>query len=617
MGKLLRVDLDTGRISEEKLEEKSLRMFIGGLGFGVKILYDEVPAGVGALDSENRLIFATGPLNGTAAPGSGTYCLVSKSPLTGFVASAQANGFFGARLKHAGYDAIVVQGASIRPVYLWVHDSEAEIRNAERLWGTTTFECENKIKEELKQPNASVACIGPAGENLVRVAAVFSDEGHVASSGGQGAVMGSKKLKAVAVYGTEKIPLADDEKFKEASKRLVDVNMNAFYGKLHDEQGTAGWFPMLSQTGALPLKNCTSNAYPPEVVEKFTGANIRKNFKIKRKPCWACPINHAQTVEVAEGPYKGLVSEEPEYEDFAGWGMNIGNFDPAAAIYLTRVNDGLGMDVKESAFLISMAIECYEDGVITKDFIDGLELKWGDVKAAEALLEKIAKRQGKIGNILAEGLKRASYLLGEPDRAVYLKGAGPHVLDFRGLIPSLFDQSVCDTASIQGSTASLAPDPEMASITTEVHIKGLPMPFLISRASKRHFVDCLVLCHFNVNLMTPPVTFEPYILDLVRAATGWEDFNLEEALTVSERIINLARVFNIKHGLTPDDDWPSPRMLEPPKDGPAKGVTLKPNYKGLLMAYYKVMGWDEKTGKPLKSTLKRLGLEYCAKDIYP
>ncbi len=268
--KLLRVDLNTKKITEEKIEDDTLKTWVGGTGLGLKILYDEVPKGVDALDPENRIIFATGPLTGTATPGSGTYCLVSKSPLTNCVASAQANGFFGARLKKAGYDAIVIQGASDKPVYLWVHDGAAEIRDAEKFWGTTTtLECEEKVKEDLNQKNASVACIGPAGENLVRCASVFSDFGHVASSGGLGAVLGSKKLKAIAVLGTQKITLADEQELKAAAKRLVDANKESMYGQILPTSGTAGQFAMVVEQGLIPHKNCTTNVYPPGVPENF------------------------------------------------------------------------------------------------------------------------------------------------------------------------------------------------------------------------------------------------------------------------------------------------------------------------------------------------------------
>lgn len=613
MSKILRIDLSTKKVTTEKPDEKTLRTFIGGLGLGIKILYDEVPPGVDALDPENRLIFATGPLNGTMAPGSGTVCVISKSPLTGFAAAAQSNGFFAARLKHAGYDAMIVQGASDKPVYIWINNENVEIRDAEHLWGTTTFECEKKVKEELNQPHASVACIGPAGENLVRYAAVFNDEGHVASTGGLGAVMGSKKLKAIAVIGTNRVPVANEEKLKEATRRLIDANLQAFWGKLMHEGGTVAGLPLYADMGLLPYKNCEVHTYPPELIEAF--AKFREQFKGRRKPCWACPMHHSRTIEINYGSVKGLEVEEPEAEDFCAWTLNIGNQDLNAAAYISHLNDALGMDAKESAFAVSLAIDSYEEGLIDKDFTDGLELKWGNVEAVVKLLEKTAKREGSIGSILAEGIRKASYLLGVPNKGVYFKGAGPHIYDFRSAIVGILDLSISDVGSLQGSTSSLEPDPELASVTTTVPIRGL-VPIPISRVSKRHFIDSLVLCHFNVNLMTPPITFEPYVLDLIRAATGWEDYTIEEAFTVSERISTLARAFNLRHGLKPEDEWPSPKMLEPLKDGPLAGITLQPYFKGLLEAYYRVMGWDERTGKPLKSTLRRLGLDYVIKDLY-
>jgi len=439
----------------------------------------------------------------------------------------------------------------------------------------------------LNQPNASVACIGPAGENLVRFAAVVNDSGHVAATGGLGAVMGAKKLKAVAVCGNYKVPVANEDELREASKRLIDANLSAFWGKMVHEGGFVAGLNIYVDLGLLPHKNCTYHTYPPELIEGF--ANFRKRFKGKRKSCWACPMNHLRVIEIDQCPYEGFVGEEPEAEDFCAWTLNIGNYNLDAAVYLSHINDALGMDAKESSFLVSLVMECYEEGIIDKEFTDSLELKWGNIDAAKVLLEKIARRDGPLGNILAEGLRRASYLLGVPNKAVYFKGAGPHVYDFRAAVIGILDLCISDVGSLQGSTSSLAPDPEMADVTTIVHVRGL-MPFPISRASKRHFVDSLILCHYNINLLMPPITFEPYILDLVRAATGWKDFTLKEALTFSERITNLARVFSIRHGLRPEDEWPSPRMLEPLEDGPAAGLTLKPYYKGLLEAYYRVMG---------------------------
>ncbi len=614
--KLLRVNLDTKTITEEKIEDDVLKTWVGGTGLGLKILYDEVPKGVDALDPENRIIFATGPLTGTATPGSGTYCLVSKSPLTNCVASAQANGFFGARLKKSGYDAIVIQGTSDKPVYLWVNDGKAEIRDAEKLWGTTTtWECEQKVKEDLNQKNASVASIGPAGENMVRCSSVSSDFGHTASSGGLGAVLGSKKLKAIAVFGTQKIPLADEQELKAAAKRLVDVNKESLYGSTVPISGTAGQCSMTVDQGMIPLKNCTTHDYPEGVAETFS--NQRKFVDGKRNSCWACPMNHCLEFTIKEGPHKGLVCEEPEFEDLTGWGFNIGNNDLNEAIYLTYINDGLGMDVKESSWLASFSIECFENGIFGIDDTEGLELKWGNTKAVEKLLGKIARREGFLGNTLAEGMKRASSLLGQPDRAVYCKNAGMHVVDFRSMINILFDAGVSETASGQGNTQAFAADPEVEGLAKEVYVKGIAAPFVFGRFAKSNFINCLVMCFFNVNICMAPIMFEPHVLDLFRASTGQKDYTLQDSLTLSEKIIHLARAFNIKHGLTPEDDSPSPKLLEPPTDGPAEGITMKPVYKGLLSAYYRVMGWDEKTGKPLKRTLENLGLGYCNKDLYP
>lgn len=610
-GRILRVDLTSGQISEEQFDPQYLRQFVGGTGLGAKILYDEVPAGVEPFDPQNRIIFASGPLGGTRAPGSGTYAVVTRGPLTNLFSASHANGFFGARLRFAGYDAIVIQGASPKWVYLWIHDGEAELRDAGHLLGKDTFETDDLLKEELKEPRLSVACIGPSGEHLVKFAAVCSDKGHVASTNGTGAVMGSKKLKAIAVYGKQDVPIKDEERVKELAKEWFESAKQAFLGGIVYSLGTLGYYSAAAETGWLPVKNLTTNLFPEH--PKFNGDYIRQTFELKPRPCYACPFAHCHMVKVTEGPYTGFEGEEPEYEDMAAWSALVGITDPGAAIMLTNVNDRLGMDVKEAGWVVSLAMECYEKGLISKEDLDGLELVWGDPEAVKTLLNKIAHREG-FGDVLAEGVMRAADKIGgeAPNFAVYTKkGIAPHTHDPRGMWGILFGQSVSDMGSLEGMVPDLMPDPDIGypEPLPPFSVEGVPEG-LSKGSQKGQFNDTLGICMFLLGAKLDIIT------DTVSAVTGW-DFSPQEALEVGRRIVNLQRAFNIRHGETPEHDVISPRLAQAPVDGPAKGVSIAPHYDQMVRAYYRHMGWDEKTSKPLKETLESLGLGFVAKELWP
>ena len=608
-GKLLRVDLSEGKTAEEEIEEETLRKYIGGTGLAAKIMYDEVPPGVDAFDAENRLIIVSGVFGGTMAPSSGTVTVASKSPVTSFFAAGSGNGFFGARLRLAGYDGIVVKGASDKPVYLSVNNREIDLEDAQHLWGKDSFETEACLKEELGDSKASVLSIGPAGENLVRFACPINDGGHTASTGGNGAVMGSKRLKAIVVSGTMNVPVKDQKALVELRKKWIEINLQTPTGKLYDAYGTAGCISDTVRAGMLPVKNLSATNFPE--YENISGQHIREVYKLKRRPCFGCPMGHGQTIEFTSGPYKGFVGEEPEYENIAGWGPNLGISDLEAITYISDLQDRLGMDLKEAAFTMSLAFECYEKGLLTDEDTEGIELKWGDVEAVKKMLEKIARREG-LGDILAEGVKRAAYRIGgdAPKFAVYLKGYGPHTHDVRANWGLLFGQAVSDMGSILGNADS---DPELGIPGPYPRWPVRELPLLVARSGlKRQFIDCLGVCNF---LVRRPLPLRPLILDALKAVTGW-DFSLEEALAVGERVINIARCFNVRHGYTPRDDEFSPRLLEAPSDGPSKGISIAPYHEGMLREYYRLRGWDEKTGKPFRSTLQRLSLDHVIKDIW-
>lgn len=596
--KVLRVDLSSERITEESPERAILRKYLGGTGLGSHYLYAEVAPGIEWADPANRLIVASGPLGGTRMAGAGAYSVVTKGPLTNGGTGTQAMGYFGAYLKFCGYDAIILQGQARRWVYLNVRPGSAELRDAAHLMGKDTWQNEEAIKAELgyEKRQASVVGIGPAGENQVKFAAIVGDEGHVAAHNGVGAVMGSKRLKAVAVArGRASVPIKDKERFSVLTKKLMqDVRQHGTYGMIY-KWGNSFLYPRYALTGVLPVKNMTTNVFPD--AEKFSREQYGSKCEMKWNPCWACPMRHCHIMKINEGPYAGYVGEEPEYECWAAFSSMIGQSDLGAALMLNDVTDRLGLDGNETGWLLGFVMECYESGVLTKKYLDGLEMNWGNVEAARALLYKVARREG-IGNILAEGVKRAAESIGGKalEIGVYMKkGHAPRGHDHRARWTEILDYATSGTGTVETGPLPVA-DPFSPEAVAAV----------VAGGKSRQFVDSLVTCMFPTMTMTDNKV--GHLVDILNAATGW-DFTEEEAGQVGLRIANLLRVFNLRHGIGPDVEEPSIRYGSAPVDGPIKGKSIMPSWNALLDEYYRLMGWDRSTGYPLSDTLKDLGLE--------
>ena len=617
-GRILRVDLTNQLISVEILSEEVLRKYMGGTGLGARILYEEVPPGVEWSDPENRLILASGPLGGTKVPGSGSFSVVTKGALTNGAATTQANGFFGAYLKFCGFDGIVVYGVAKELSYLYVSDGIAKIRDATHLAGKDTWETEKIIKEELGQPESqmSVFSIGPAGENLVRFASIVGDRGHLAAHNGVGAVMGSKGLKAIAVTrGRGRVMAKDGERISTLATGLRQrVTTDPVLKEKVYKWGTLYLYPVLDKLSWLPIKNYTTNIYPDkEKLQTFTGPYIRSQFKLKRRPCWACQMHHCHSYTITEGPLSGSVVEEPEYEGLAAWGSQIGQTDVLTAILLNHQVDGLGMDCNESSWVIGLVMECYEKGLMTEKDIDGLEMTWGNVDVVKAILNKIASRQG-VGDLLAEGTMRVAQHLGGDALKLGIhtkKGATPRSHDHRGNWYEQFDTCVSNTGTVEAGW-SLQP-----TELTELGLSPLRDPFSWEEISTRVaklkgvllFEDSMVTCKFCT------LSSMKTLAELVEAATGWR-FTMEEAVEVGKRIANLLRAFDIRHGISGDLDAPSIKYGSTPVDGAAVGRSTAPVWEQMLHHHHKLLGWDEASGKPLPDTLKRLGLEYVIRDIW-
>lgn len=613
-GKVLRADLTKGENASELLDEETLRKYVGGATLGINFLYDEVPPGVDWSDPRNRLFIGSGPLGGTRVGGSGTIAVVTKGALTNGIASSQANGFFGAFLRSCGFDALIIQGAASQWVYLYIHsDGKTEIRDARHLLGKDTFETDGIIKEELgkEERQLSVVSIGPAGENLIRFACISADKGHMAAHNGIGAVMGSKKLKAIVVdRGKIPVPLKDKDALARIAKEIrANTLADKFYQEVNTE-GTVGGVFRSARGGALPVKNYTTgvHSFSSEKLQTYSSQYIRPKFKAKPTPCWACSTKHCHMLEITEGQYTGRVVEEPEYECMASFSSLVGIDDVTTTVVLAGEVDRLGMDVNESGWVIAFVLECYERGILSKKDTDGLEMTWGNGEAIMSMLNKIANRRG-IGDVLAEGVMRAAQHIGgeAPKLAVHTqKGNTPRSHDHRVRWLELFSTCVSNLGTLEtqfhgpykllglpdlfhAPSAEQLFSPDVIS-TTEAKLKGAMV-----------FEDSVVTCRFQT------ATALELLCQAVNAATGW-NMDYQEAMRVGRRAVNLARLFNLRHGIGAELDRPSIRYGSTPTDGVAAGVGVMPHWDNMLQDYYRLMGWDDK-GRPLPETLKTLGLE--------
>jgi aldehyde:ferredoxin oxidoreductase len=615
-GRLLRVDMTTGKISPQAFDEKTAREYIGGACLGIRIIYDEVDPSGEWSDPENRLFLGGGPLSGTRIGGSGAIASVTRGALTNGIASSQANGLFGAYLRFAGYDGIIVQGSASKWKYLHIHDGVAELKDAGHLIGKTIFDTEQTLKQELNKTErqASVLAIGPAGENLVRFACLINDGGHVAAHNGVGAVMGSKKLKAIVIEReAHSVPIKDRNALSEVAKELL---ANAKTDKMNAQtlrEGTVGGVVFSTPQGMVPVKNYTSNihAIDPVKLQTYTAANIRTKFNARPSPCWACTAKHCHMLEINEGKYSGRIVEEPEYEGMATFSSLVGIDDVTTTIVLNSEVDRLGMDVNEMGWVLAWVMECFEKRLLTLEDTEGLEMKWGNSEAIMTLMGKIARREG-FGNILAEGVMRAAKTVGgqTPNFAIHgMKGNTPRSHDHRMNWQEMFDTCVSNTGTLESHLAApyarlgLSPaynkfDPMMVS-TVVATIKG-----------SMFFDDSLVTCRVNT------INAVDILCKAVNAATGW-DMEFKEALTIGRRAVNLARAFNLRAGIKAELDAPSMRYGSTPLDGLAAGVGIMQHWDKMLRNYYEKMGWDVTTGVPLPETLRSLGLNEVVPQLWP
>jgi aldehyde:ferredoxin oxidoreductase len=629
MGKTLRVNLSTGSLATEPLQEDVARKFIGGKGLSAKILFDELKPGIDPLGPENKLVIAGGPMGAIPFSGNSRFSVSAKSPLETGWGESYSGGFMAPKIKQSGYDVFIIEGVSRTPVWLYVNEGKAELRDASKYWGKTTAETENAIKKELGDTDkrqTSVASIGPAGEKKVRYAAIINDLREAAGRSGMGAVMGSKKMKAWACKGSLKVPVYDEKKLKDYVRQCVgEVKKGPYIQALHD-YGTAGDTDDLSASGRLPTKNFLKGTF--EGAEKITGETmVSSGLLTGRDTCWACSTNCKRVVE-SKNPYP-LDKEVggQEYETTAAFGSFCLNSDMYSIAKANQLCNLYGLDTISTGVVVGFAMEAYERGILTKEQTGGLELKWGSADAVIKLVEMIGNREG-IGDLLGEGVWRAAQKLGKgaEEFAMHVKGRELPMHEPRGkrnigLMYAVADRGAChmewEHDDFWESEKNLRP--ELGLVASELPNRGLldyghsKVKIAKVQGDLWSMCDSLVVCVFDIY---PGGGIEhTTLLGILNAATGW-DMTMKEYMEAGERAINMTRAFNAREGLTRNDDTLPKRLMEPLPDGAFAGKPFGPDIlNSMLDNYYELRGWDKKTGLPTRATLDRLQLGYVADEL--
>ena len=601
MGKLLIVDLTSGHLSTESLNESYARQFVGGAGLACRYLYDRIDRNTDPLGPENPLLFMTGPLVGTLAPLCGRYEVCARSPQTGLWGESNSGGIFGPCLRFSGYDGVLFTGRAPHPMYLSIWDGQAELRDAGHLWGKDTHETQEAIKSELGNAKVSVACIGLAGEKQIKYAAIINDWGRAAGRTGMGAVMGSKNLKALAVGGKMRVPVADPDKLKataEAATQAIAEDVKAQFIKAG---GTSSSIDTTMWMGDVPSKYFTVGLWEP--VAKLGGATMAETILKGTKACYRCTVGCGRVTTIA-GKHATETIDGPEYETNISFGSLILNDDLPATAYANHLCDRLGLDTISAGGTIAFAYYLYDRGILTPADTGGLELKWGDPEPAFTLIEQIARREG-FGAVLAEGARSLGRKYGVEDLAVQVNNLevpmhDPRAFAGMALVYATSPRGACHEQGDMFLVDLGAPIPELGIEIGERLASSPEKALMTARVMDwRTLYGSLVMCNF----CAPPASM---IVDLLNAVTGW-DVQLEDLLPLGERAFQLKRLLNGKLGLTPDNDRLPKLLLQPLPDEAVE--TRVPDMDVLLPAYYGVRGWDAQTGMPVPDKLRELGLE--------
>lgn len=615
MGHILRINLTDKTSKKEKLPLEIARDFIGGAGLGIKYLFDEVKGKADPLGPENKLIFAPGPFSGTTVPCASRMAVTSKSPLTNAVGMALSGGYFPAEVKFAGYDAILVEGKAEKPIYVWIKDGTVRFQDASKIWGTLTTDCQQIIKDELRDQNIRVSCIGPAGERLSRISCIINER-RSAGRKGLGAVMGSKNLKAVAIRGSNSVGIASQGKYKTARAQMLKIMKESpvLYSEFA-KNGTAGILELICTMGIFSAKNWTATGeFTP--VDKL-GIEEQNTRKIGREHCYDCPVGCSQLKLAKTGPYAGTLTEGPEFETLYSFGVEAGVDNLDSIIAADRLADELGLDSISSGVTIGFAMELFEKGILTLTDTGGLDLKFGNDQAMITLLRLMAYREG-LGALLADGTRIAATKIG--------KGSEKYAIHIKGLELPAYDVRGAKAHGLNYATSYTGADHNRGYAIQEIF--GIPVPYAVDRFSiegkgkltkwnqelRTATCDCPPMCAFILDAL--PGTATQNTAALMEAITGIT-LTPEEVERVGERVNNLARAFNAREGLgRADDTFPERLMTEPLRSGASKGqVISKEDLKIMLDEYYTARGWDLQKGIPTRGKLVELGLGYVADQL--
>jgi len=611
MGKVARINLTNRGVVTEVPDEELLRKFIGGSGFGAAILYTSTDSETDPLSEDNVLIFMTGPLTGTPVISSDRFEVVTKSPLTGIYCESNCGGHWGEKLKRSGFDGLIIEGRSAVPVYLWVHDGQVEIRDASHLWGLDTFATWARVRQETHE-EAEVACIGPAGEKLVKFASIVTDGVHAraAGRGGVGTVMGSKNLKAIAVFGEADIRVYDPKGLETFMKKTVPGIVRNL--KILHDYGTSNAVENLERCGDLPIRNWSQGVWK-DGAARISGQAMARTIQVGYYHCGRCPIGCGRVVQVVDGPFKQDAPQAgPEYETVGMLGSNCLVDDLAAIAKATEWCNRYGMDTVTTGSLIGFAMEAYERGLITLQDTGGVKLNWGDPHALVAMVHQIGRRE-HLGELLAEGIAKCVERLGgvAAEFAVHVKGLDFPAHDPRAKISSALGYATSNRGACH--LQAFTHDFEEGTFDPSPVVPDLGYPEPLNRFAvegKAEFVarfqnlmslfDSLVVCKFP---LFGGFSLVP-LLQSFNLVTGL-DWNGEQFLETGERIFTLKRMYNVRCGISRKDDTLPPRILTHRRGG---GTETLPRLNEMLSDYYRYRGWDE-FGRPTRETLQRLGLD--------
>ncbi|OGP87888.1 MAG: hypothetical protein A2157_10845 [Deltaproteobacteria bacterium RBG_16_47_11] len=605
-GTVLRVNLSTRKISKEPLNMDWAHGFIGARGLNSRTLYSEIKPGTDPMGPDNPLIIGVGPCTGTLLPGSSSLDITTKSPLSGFLGDASTRAYFGAEIKYAGYDQIIIQGKSDHPVYLWIEDDKIEIRDASHLWGKFIGKTISILERENRDPGIAVLCIGPAGENLVKFASIMGPMGRAAGRTGVGAVMGSKRLKAIAVRGTKGVKVADPKRLEKAYKETRRIWLEDPHLKnLYDRRKRYGLPPntqLYEELGMRTTRNYQEGSFGEVPLERLS-----KEYYGSRRNCFGCFLPCDRMWVVSQGPYAGSYGAGLESAQTHHPFSRMGISDLDVVFHLNTMVDEYGIDLMDWAGVTGLAIECYLNGILSSQDTGGLKLDWGAGEAIVKLLDMIVYRKG-LGDILAEGVKRAGETIGH--------GAERHALHVKGL--------TIDSRDPRGSKAwglgyaissrgadhcrTLVPDLAPGIDRFSEEGKAAMVKWCEECIGIQHCLEVCIFAWRGYDFTVPGL-----LADIYTAVTGIE-VSGEQLLKVAERVINLERCFNIREGLQKSDDTLPDRFTkETLPEGPSKGQVVR--IAPMVDEYYELRGWDVESGLPKRANLEALGLKEMADEL--